>query len=433
MAENLIVLLVGNGAREHALAWKLSQAPSVKKVLVFHGNAGTEQGHPKVSNLETNFEATDYRQLAELATDIGVGLVVVGPDDAVVDGIEGFFKDVGIPCFAPTKQAAKLEGSKTFAKDFMAKYNIPTAAYQNFDDIESAKAYVQGVEHRVVIKADGLAAGKGVVLPETKQEAFSELDSIMKVDGKFSAAGSSVVIEEFMEGDEISILTFSDGKTFRSLPPGQDHKCVFEGNKRPNTGGMGVYSPVPFATQNVLDEIDKSVLQPTFDGLKKEGRPFVGLLFTGVMITAQGPKVIEYNVWFGDPETQSAMMLLSEDTDLAAVLLACTSGTLSQANLSMRSGFACNVVIASQGYPGKYVTGVLITLQTCPDGVQVFHAGPFRDKDGRLRTGGGRVFSVAAWGSTLQEAVEAAYEGTKSVHFDGMFSRKDVASRCLLP
>ncbi|KAJ3469130.1 hypothetical protein MRS44_003195 [Fusarium solani] len=378
MAENLIVLLVGKGAREHALAWKLSQAPSVKKVLVFPGNAGTEQGHPKVSNLETNFEATDYRQLAELTTDIGVGLVVVGPDDAVVDGIEGFFKDVGIPCFAPTKQAAKLEGSKTFAKDFMANLR-------------------PGVEHRVVIKADGLAAGKGVVLPETKQEAFSELDSIMKVDGKFSAAGSSVVIEEFMEGDEISILTFSDGKTFRSLPPVQDHKRVFEGNKRPNTGGMG--------------------------------RPFVGLLFTGVMITAQGPKVIEYNVWFGDPETQSAMMLLSEDTDLAAVLLACTSGTLSQANLSMRSGFACNVVIASQGYPGKYVTGVLITLQTCPDGVQVFHAGPFRDKDGRLRTGGGRVFSVAAWGSTLQEAVEAAYEGTKSVHFDGMFSRKDIASR----
>ncbi|KAJ4170103.1 hypothetical protein NW754_006246 [Fusarium falciforme] len=271
MADNLIVLLVGKGAREHALAWKLSQAPSVKKVLVFPGNAGTEQVHPKVSNLETNFEATDYRQLAELATEIGVGLVVVGPDDAVVDGIEGFFKDVGIPCFAPTKEAAELEGSKTFAKDFMAKCNIPTAAYRNFDDIESAKTYVQEADHRVVIKADGLAAGKGVVLPETKQEALSELDSIMKADGKFSAAGSSVVIEEFMEGDEISILTFSDGKTFRSLPPGQDHKRVFEGNKGPNTGGMGVYSPVPFATQDVLDEIDRSILQPTFDGLEKEG------------------------------------------------------------------------------------------------------------------------------------------------------------------
>lgn len=271
MAESLIVLLVGKGAREHALAWKLSQAPSVKKVLVFPGNAGTEQGLARVSNLETNFEATDYRQLAELATEIGVGLVVVGPDDAVVDGIEGFFKDVGIPCFAPTKEAAELEGFKTFAKDFMAKYNIPTAAYRNFDDIESAKTYVQEADHRVVIKADGLAAGKGVVLPETKQEALSELDSIMKADGKFSTAGSSVVIEEFMEGDEISILTFSDGKTFRSLPPGQDHKRVFEGNKGPNTGGMGVYSPVPFATQDVLDEIDRSILQPTLDGLEKEG------------------------------------------------------------------------------------------------------------------------------------------------------------------
>ncbi|RSL65606.1 hypothetical protein CEP54_004098 [Fusarium duplospermum] len=429
MAENLIILLIGKGAREHALAWKLSQAPSVKKVLVFPGNAGTEQGHVKVSNLETNLKAADYRQLAKLATELEVGLTVVGPDDAVVDGIEGFFKDVGIPCFAPTKEAAELEGSKTFAKDFMAKYKIPTAAYRNFDDIESAKAYVQEADHRVVIKADGLAAGKGVVLPETKQEAIYELESIMKDGGKFATAGSSVVIEEFMEGDEISILTFSDGKTFRSLPPGQDHKRVFEGNKGPNTGGMGVYSPVPFVTEAILDEINKSILQPTFDGLEREGNPFVGLLFTGVMITPQGPKVIEYNVRFGDPETQSAMMLLSKDTDLADVLLACTSGTLDKVSLGIRPGFACNVVVASQGYPGKYATGVPITLETCPKDVQIFHAGTYRDKSGCLRTGGGRVFSVAAWGSTLQEAVDAAYEGTKSVQFDGMFSRKDIAFR----
>lgn len=271
MTNNLTILLVGKGAREHALAWKLSQSPSVKEVLVFPGNAGTEQGHAKVSNLEADFKATDYRRLAELAAEIGVGLAVVGPDDAVVDGIEGFFKAVGIPCFAPTREAAELEGSKTFAKDFMQKYNIPTAAYRNFDHVEGAKAYVQEVDRRVVIKADGLAAGKGVVLPETKQEAMSELESIMRSDGKFSAAGSSVVIEEFMEGDEISILTFSDGKTFRSLPPGQDHKRVFEGNRGPNTGGMGVYSPVPFATRHVLDEIDRSILQPTLAGLQKEG------------------------------------------------------------------------------------------------------------------------------------------------------------------
>ncbi|RSL93086.1 hypothetical protein CDV31_014862 [Fusarium ambrosium] len=436
MTENLTVLLVGKGAREHALAWKLGQAPSVKKVLVFPGNAGTDQaqGHAKISNLEADFEATDYRRLAEFSIEIGVGLAVIGPDDAVVDGIEGFFKDVGIPCFAPTKEAAELEGSKTFAKDFMAKYSIPTAAYRNFDDVESAKAYVQEADHRVVIKADGLAAGKGVVLPETKEEAISELESIMKDDGKFAAAGSSVVIEEFMEGDEISILTFSDGTTFRSLPSGQDHKRVFEGNKGPNTGGMGVYSPVPFVTEGILDEIDKSILRPTFDGLKREGKPFIGLLFTGVMITPQGPKVIEYNVRFGDPETQSVMMLLSEDTDLADILLACTSGTLSQVNLGIRSGFACNVVVASLGYPGKYSTGLPITLQTCPKEVQIFHAGTYRDKDnhGCLRTGGGRVFSVAAWGNTLREAVEAAYEGTKSIHFEGMFSRKDIASRSVL-
>ncbi|UPK89142.1 hypothetical protein LCI18_000077 [Fusarium solani-melongenae] len=388
MTENLIILLVDKGAREHALAWKLGQGPSVKKVLVFPGNAGTDQaqGHAKISNLEADFEATDYSRLARLATEIGVGLVVVGPDDAVVDGIEGFFKD--------------LEGSKTFAKDFMQKYNIPTAVYRNFDDVESAKVYVQEADHRVVIKADCLAAGKGVVLPETKHEAISELESIMKDDGKFAAAGSSVVIED----------------------------------KGPNTGGMGVYSPVPFVTEGILDEIDKSILQPTFDGLKRQGNPFVGLLFTGVMITPQGPKVIEYNVQFGDPETQSAMMLLSEDTDLTDVLLACTSGTLDQFSLDIRPGFACNVVVASQGYPGKYATGMPVTLRPCPKEVQIFHAGTYRDRSNHscLRTGGGRVFSVAAWGNTLQEAVEAAYEGTRSVHFEGMFSRKDIASRSVL-
>ncbi|KAF4472160.1 phosphoribosylamine-glycine ligase [Fusarium albosuccineum] len=428
-AKDLTVLLIGKGAREHALAWKLSEAPSVKKVLVFPGNGGTQRGNEKISNLEPDIEPTNYLELARIAADIGVGLAVVGPDDAVVDGIESFFRQAGIPCFAPTKEAAELEGSKAFAKNFMKRHDIPTAAYQSFDDLERAKTYVQQADHRVVIKADGLAAGKGVVLPGTKEEAIAELESIMKPGGKFAAAGTSVVIEEFMEGDEISILTFSDGKTFQSLPPGQDHKRIFEGNKGPNTGGMGVYSPVPFATQEILDEIDRSILQPTFEGLREEGRPFVGLLFTGVMITSHGPKVIEYNVRFGDPETQSAMMLLSLETDLADIFLACSSGTLEQVKIGIRIGYACNVVIASQGYPGKYATGEQINLRPYHKDVQVFHAGTYRDDEGQLRTGGGRVISVAAWGNTLEEAVKLAYESVQGIHFEGMFFRKDIAAR----
>ncbi|KAM5351435.1 hypothetical protein ACJ41O_004158 [Fusarium nematophilum] len=426
--QSLVVLVVGKGAREHALAWKLSLAPSVKEVLVFPGNGGTDQGHSKISNLQADIEPNNYRQLAGLATEIGVGLVVVGPDDAVVAGIEEFFTAANIPCFAPTREAAKLEGSKTFAKDFMKKYGIPTAEFRSFDDVDKAKTYVRGIHRRVVIKADGLAAGKGVVLPETRNEAVGELESIMR-SGKFAGAGSSVVIEEFMEGDEISILTFSDGRTFKSLPAGQDHKRIFEGNKGPNTGGMGVYSPVPFATRSILDEIDRSILQPTFDGLESEGCPFVGLLFTGVMITPSGPKVIEYNVRFGDPETQSAMMLLSEDTDLAAVLLACTSGRLQGAEIKLRPGYACNVVVASGGYPGTYATGKRIALEPSFEHGRVFHAGTYRDGEGNLRTGGGRVFSVAAWGPTLEEAVGRAYEGVESIRFEGMFFRRDIGAR----
>ncbi|KIL86279.1 hypothetical protein FAVG1_10677 [Fusarium avenaceum] len=317
--DKLIVLVIGKGGREHALAWKL----------------------------------------ARCAKELEVGLVVVGPDEDVVKGVDKYFRDVNIPCFAPSLEAAELEGSKVFAKDFMKRNSIPTAQHCSFNKLSDALSYVHTVDHRIVIKADGLAAGKGVILPETKEEAIKELYSIME-DGKFSSAGSSVVIEEYMEGDEISILTFSDGKTFYSLPPGQDHKRALEGNKGPNTGGMGVYSPVPFVTQEMLDQIDAAILKPTFEALEKEGRGFMGLLFTGVMITPSGPKVIEYNVRFGDPETQSSMLLISPDTDFAKIMLSCTNGTLSQTTLNLRPGFACNVVVASGGYPGKYETGKAI-------------------------------------------------------------------------
>ncbi|KAH7213879.1 phosphoribosylglycinamide synthetase [Fusarium oxysporum] len=416
-------------------ALELSRARSVKHVFVFPGNAGTHEvaasnGTAGISAFE-GASSSEYHDLAKRAKDIGIGLVVVGPDDDVVNGIEESFRKVGVSCFAPSREAAELEGSKVFAKEFMNKFGIPTAHHGSFDNLEAASAYVRHVftdkDHRIVIKADGLAAGKGVVLPETPEEALEDLRSIMS-DGKFSTAGSSVVIEEYMDGYEISILTFSDGKTFFSLPPGQDHKRILEGNKGPNTGGMGVYSPVPMVTPDVLQKIDEVILKPTFDALAKEGRPFCGLLFTGVMVTKSGPKVIEYNVRFGDPETQSSMLLVHEDTDLASVMLSCTNGTLAQVKNSIRikSGFACNVVIASGGYPGDYKTGKVATLSSPPEGVVIFHAGT-RKEDRLLKTTGGRVFSVAAYGDTLEEARRKAYMGVDCVSFEDMVYRKDIA------
>ncbi|CAG1999180.1 unnamed protein product [Fusarium graminearum] len=377
---------------------------------------------------------TGYSELAQKAKQLEVGLVVVGSDDDVVNGIEEYFGGAGIPCFAPSRKAAELEGSKVFAKTFMKDHGIPTASHSSFDDFDEAQAYVRKVftdkDHRTVIKADGLAAGKGVVLPENPGQALEDLRSIMK-DGVFSTAGSSVVIEEYMEGLEINILTFSDGKTFFSLPAGQDHKRILEGNKGPNTGGMGVYAPVPMVTSEITQQIDDDILRPTFEALQKQGCPFQGLLFTGVMITKSGPKVIEYNVRFGDPETQSSMLLLSDETDLASILLSCTNGTLDQIKdtIKFKPGFACNIVIASGGYPGDYKTGKTISLRTPPpDDVVIFHAGTRKDEDdGLLKTAGGRVFSVAAYGETLQQARDKAYQGVECVSFESKVFRTDIA------
>ncbi|EHK22972.1 uncharacterized protein TRIVIDRAFT_28405 [Trichoderma virens Gv29-8] len=429
----LRVLLIGSGGREHALAWKLSQAPSVEHVFVFPGNGGTVQIE-NISNVASEEEIAegDYSALVALAQKLDIGLVVVGPDSAVVDGIEGYFRESRIPCFAPSKESAELEGSKTYAKDFMRKYDIPTAAYRNFDlsvaaNLESAKEYIRSANHNVVIKASGLAAGKGVVLPRSKDEACEELDAF--ADGRFGDSGLSIVVEEYLEGDEISVLTFSDGETFKSLPPGQDHKRILNGNLGLNTGGMGVYAPTPFVTAEVMSEIEETVLKPTFDGLRAEGRTFRGLLFTGIMITPYGPKVLEYNVRFGDPETQSMMLLLSQDTDLAAVLLACTQKTLAKTELHVRPGYACNVVISSTGYPGPYKTGQAIQLgPVLLQDIHIFHAGT-KMVGNTLQTAGGRVFSVAAYGDSLEMAVELAYQGVKSVSFDGMYFRTDIASR----
>ncbi|KAI5784467.1 phosphoribosylglycinamide synthetase [Pyronema domesticum] len=418
------ILVVGSGGREHALAWRLAQSPSVEAIFVAPGNGGTGSVD-KTSNVEIGVE--DYTKLVEFATANEVDLVVPGPEVPLVGGIEGYFRKVGIPCFGPSKEAAQMEGSKAFSKDFMARHNIPTAEYRNFTDYEEAKKYVDSVSHNVVIKADGLAAGKGVIIPTTKEEAHEALKQIM-VTKEFGSAGNEVVIEEFMEGDELSILTFSDGYNIKSLPPAQDHKRIFDGDQGPNTGGMGCYCPTRIAPKSVLKLVDETILKPTIDGLRKEGMPFRGILFTGLMMTKAGPKVLEYNVRFGDPETQTCLPLISEKTDLAKVMLAAAMGHLDSVDIEIQDKFSATVVVAAGGYPGSYAKHKEITVSAVEKDTKVFHAGT-TIKDGKLVSNGGRVIAVSSIADTLEAAVAKAYEGVKAIQFQDMFYRKDIAHR----
>ncbi|KAK8923048.1 Bifunctional purine biosynthetic protein ADE1 [Metarhizium anisopliae] len=425
---DLKILLVGKGAREHSLAWKLSQSPSVQHIYVVPGNGGT-QDLPNVSNI-SHIGQDDFPRLVCFARDQHIGLVVAGPDDAVVNGIAGYFEDTGIPCFSPSKAAAEIEGSKAYSKALMEKYDIPTAKYKTFSRYEDARAYLQSVDcSRVVLKVDGLAAGKGVMLPANEAEALDAL-RLMMVESKFGSSGQSVVIEEFLDGDEISVLTFVDGSgVFKSLPPGQDHKRIFDGNKGPNTGGMGVYAPLSFLTAQDLETIDREIIRPTLEALQTEGRPFSGMLFTGIMMTRDGPKVLEYNARFGDPETQTMMMLLAPECDLATILIACCTKKLQDVAIPVRPGFACNVVVAAGGYPESFRKGDVITVEGCPSGVEIFHAGTEKSTDGQLLTAGGRVLCAASYGSTLEEAVSLAYRGVQAVQFKDKTYRTDIASR----
>ncbi|KXH67978.1 phosphoribosylamine-glycine ligase [Colletotrichum salicis] len=422
------ILLIGKGGREHALAWKLTRSQSVEHVYVLPGNAGTE-ALAKASNCR-EVAVDDYNGLVELSKSLGIDLVIIGPDDAIVGGMGDHFRSNGIRCFAPSKRAAIIEGSKDFAKDFMCRRKIPTATYETFDkvDCDKAKAYVRRLGHRVVIKVDGLAAGKGVILPETTEEAEQALEDIMLKD-KFGDAGEMVIVEEYLEGYEISVLTFTDGTSIVSLPPSQDHKRAHDGDKGLNTGGMGVYAPVPSVTEEQMAEIEEKIILPTIVGLELERRPFNGMLFTGIMMTPSGPKVLEYNARFGDPETQS-MVLLLPDEALPEIILACVEDRLGDIKLDTLAGFACNITVAAEGYPESYRKGDLIRLGSTSEGVHIFHAGTEQIND-KLVTAGGRVLSVAATGETLEEAVSAAYKGVESVHFEGMFYREDIAMRSL--
>ncbi|KAF2095034.1 phosphoribosylamine-glycine ligase [Rhizodiscina lignyota] len=426
------ILLVGGGGREHALAWKLSQSPLVEHIFTVPGNGGTAS-LDKVTNVSSISETSPkyFEQLVKFAKDNDVNVVLPGPEQPLVDGIVDYVNDHtrgrGTWCFGPTQAAAMMEGSKAYAKDFMRRFNIPTAEYRNFNKYEEAKEYLDSVSHDVVIKASGLAAGKGVIIPQNKQEAHDALKDIM-LDKEFGAAGDEVVIEEFLEGEEISILSFCDGKSIKSLPPAQDHKRIGDGDTGPNTGGMGTYAPTKAASDAELEQIHKTVLQPTIDGMREEGYPMVGCLFTGLMMTKNGPRVLEYNVRFGDPETQSLVVLMK--SDLAKVIEACMDEKLESFELEVDSKFAATVVVASGGYPGSYKKGVEMKLDSVPNGVVLFHAGTTLD-GGVLKTSGGRVIASTASGETLEDAVQTAYKGVNCIHFDGMQYRKDIAHRAL--
>jgi phosphoribosylamine--glycine ligase/phosphoribosylformylglycinamidine cyclo-ligase len=367
MSDSLRVLLVGNGGREHAIAWKLLQSPRIEHIYVVPGNGGTATLSSQVTNV-SSVKDTDFAGLVQFAQEKRVNLVIPGPEAPLVAGIiDVFAKDggEGIKAFGPSGAAARMEGSKTFSKDFMKRHNIPTAAYENFSSYDAAKQYLDSISHNVVIKASGLAAGKGVIIPQSKDEAHAALKEIM-LDKEFGHAGDEVVIEEFLEGDELSILSFSDGYTIKSLPPAQDHKRIFDGDEGPNTGGMGTYAPTRIAPSHVLERIDHEILQPTIDGMRDEGFTFKGVLFTGLMMTKQGPRVLEYNVRFGDPETQSLLALM--ESDLAEVMVACADGRLKDVQVKVSEKSAATVVVAAGGYPGSYAKGTPMTLDATPAG-----------------------------------------------------------------
>ncbi|KAF2866487.1 phosphoribosylglycinamide synthetase [Massariosphaeria phaeospora] len=427
MEDTLRVLLVGNGGREHAIAWKLLQSPLIEHIFVVPGNGGTATLQ-KVTNV-SSIKQEDFSALARFAKDNDVNFLVPGPEAPLVAGIVDYFKreDERIRAFGPTEAASRMEGSKTFSKDFMRKHSIPTAAYANFSSYDEATKYIETITHDVVIKASGLAAGKGVIIPQSTDEAHAALKEIM-LDKEFGAAGDEVVIEEFLKGDELSILSFSDGTTIRSLPPAQDHKRIRDGDEGPNTGGMGTYAPTRIAPPDVVDRIHRDILQPTIDGMKADGFSFTGVLFTGLMMTESGPKVLEYNVRFGDPETQSLLSLL--DSDLAEIMVACTKGKLSEVEVKISGKSAATVVVAAGGYPGSYAKGTAITLDPVPQDVVIFHAGTSFTEN-TLKTSGGRVIASTATAATLEDAVLKAYRGVDCIHFDGMQYRTDIAGRAL--
>lgn len=418
------VLVIGSGGREHALLWKLSQSPSVTDVYVVPGNDGMSDVASLIP-IKGNDDIIDFARLMQ------VDLTVAGPETVLTEGLADEFEKRGMAFFGPSKAAARIEGSKGFAKALMKKYGIPTAAYETFDDEEKAIAYLKANDtYPIVIKADGLASGKGVIIAQSEEEAIDTVKDMLE-GHTFSGAGRSVVIEEFMEGEEASMLCFCDGTNVVPMISAQDHKRIFDFDKGPNTGGMGAYAPAPVMTKEMCEEVNVRILRPIVAAMKKEGYPFKGCLYAGLMITSEGPKVVEFNCRFGDPETEAVLPLF--DGDLARVMLDCVQGTLYDEAVVWKKACAVDVVLASEGYPASHSSGEVISgiEDAKKAGCLVFHAGTVK-KNGQYVVNGGRVLNVVALADTLAEAKAKAYEGVSRISWRGMQYRHDIADKGLL-
>ncbi len=421
------VLIIGSGGREHALSWKCAQAANVDEVLVAPGNAGTAR-EPRVRNVAVSAE--DIAGLARLADDERVALTIVGPEAPLVAGIVDRFTELGLPCFGPTSAAAQLEGSKAFTKDFLARHDIPTADYRNFSDLDDALTYIRAQGAPIVIKADGLAAGKGVIVAQTLEEA-EQAATDMLAGGSFGAAGAKIVVEEFLDGEEASFIVITDGSTILPLATSQDHKARDEGDVGPNTGGMGAYSPAPVVTPEIESRIMDEVIRPTLDGMRADGHPYLGFLYAGLMIMADGtPKVIEFNCRMGDPETQPIMARLT--SDLVEICRATLNGSLAGVAATWDPRAALGVVMAAGGYPASYAKGKVIAGldEADSESRKVFHAGTALDGES-VTTSGGRVLCVVGLGDSVADAAADAYTAVDKIDWEDAYFRRDIGHRAI--
>jgi len=417
------VLVIGSGGREHALVWKIKQSPKVEKIFCAPGNAGTSEFADNIP-----IAADDIEGLLQFAMKKEIGLTVVGPEQPLVMGIVDRFEVKGLRIFGPSASAAELEGSKSFSKDIMQKYGLPTAEYKIFTSAESATKYIQAKNCPLVVKANGLAAGKGVLLCRSSREALVAVDTIMR-QRLFGEAGDQIVVEEFLEGQEISVLAFSDGQTVLLMDSAQDHKAVYDGDIGPNTGGMGAYSPAPVFTELMRQKVRDKIMLPMVRAMQQEGRTYKGILYAGLMLTKTGPQILEFNARFGDPETQPLMVRM--ETDIIPLFEACIDGTLGQCQVNWKNKSSVCVVMTAEGYPGTYQKGEIISglqnANSTPE-VVVFHAGT-KEKDGKVLTNGGRVLGVTATGANTESAIQRAYDAVGKVNWRGVHYRKDIGSR----
>jgi phosphoribosylamine--glycine ligase len=422
---NLNVLLIGSGGREHALAWAISRSPSLEKLYIAPGNPGTAQCGENVG-----VDTSDFEAVWNFIQNKHINLTIVGPEQPLVDGIANFLESKGHLVFGPKLQAAMLEGSKEFAKEFMQRHDIPTAAYRVFDqdNFDEAAKYIRDQNtYPVVLKADGLAGGKGVFIPESESEAMDVLEEL-KSSESLKEAASRLVVEEFMVGEEASVFAIADGNNWKVIGNAQDHKRIGEGDTGLNTGGMGAYSPAPVVTAEVLKRVEEEIIDPTIRGMKEEGNPYSGILYCGLMITEEGPKVVEYNCRFGDPECQ--VILPRMQSDVLETILACTQGKLEETDIQFDEEVRCTVVLASGGYPESYEKGKEITGLEDVEQAIIFHAGT-KEEDGKIITNGGRVLNIVGSGEDLRSAIQNTYSEVKKVHFEKAYYRSDIGAKGL--